>query len=128
MSRAHYSTLLYSFPTLPALIRDIIGYLVIVYFNIFNFIYPFIDRQNFILNTLIRVYIEGFNSNIDLVIILLVFILGELVIKGSYRNLIKVYKGYPSSRILLRLLGLILFNEVRKYIRFVLIEYNLENI
>ncbi len=76
-------------------------------------------------------YIKGFNSNIYLVIILLIFILRELVIKGSYRNPIKVYKGYLSSirsRILLKLLGLILFNKARKYIRFILIEYNLENI
>jgi hypothetical protein len=105
--------------------------LVTIYFNIFNFIYPFIDKQNFILDTLTRIYIEGFNSNTDSVIILLVFILGELVIEGSCRNPIEVYRGRPSgirSGILLRPPGLILFNKARKYIGFVLIEYDLENV
>jgi hypothetical protein len=101
------------------------------YFDTFNLLYPFIDRQTFFSDTLIRVRIEGFSSDIDLVIALLVFALGELVIKGSRGNPIKVHRGRPSSvrgRTLLSPLGLILFNEARKRIGFVLIEYDLENI
>ena len=54
------------------------------------------DRQNFISDTLTRVYIEGFNVDIDLVIALLVFALREIAIEGLGGNPIKVYKGRSS--------------------------------
>jgi hypothetical protein len=104
---------------------------MMAYFNTFNFIYPFINRQNFISNTLIRVHIKGFNSDIDLVIALLVFALRELVIEGSRENSIKVHEGRLSGvkgKTLSRPLGLALFNEARKRIGFVLIKCNLKHV
>jgi hypothetical protein len=106
-------------------------YLATAYFDIFNFIYPFIDRQIFTLNTLIRVYTKGFNYNTDFIIALLVFALGELAIKGSYTDLIRIYYGRLSGikgGTLLRPPGLTLFNKARKCIGFVLIGRNLENV
>lgn len=77
--------------TFPALTRDMMDRLATAYFDTFNFIYPFMDRQNFTSDTLTRVRIEGFNGDTDSVIALLVFALGELAIEGSRGNPIKVH-------------------------------------
>jgi hypothetical protein len=117
--------------TFPALTRDIMGRLAAAYFDTFNFIYPFMDRQNFISDTLTRVHTEGFNGDTDSVIALLVFALGELAIEGSRGNPIEVHKGRPSGvrgGTSLRPPGLALFNEARKRIGFVLTECDLENV
>jgi hypothetical protein len=117
--------------TFPALTGDMIDRLITVYFDIFNFIYLFIDKQDFISDTLTRVHIKGFNSDINLVIALLVFALGELAIESSRRNPIEVYQSRPSNirdRILSRPPGLVFFNKAKKCIGFVLTGCDLENI
>jgi hypothetical protein len=83
------------------------------------------------LDTLTKVYTEGFDSDLDSVITLLVFVLGEVVLEGSRGNLIEVFKGYPSSirgGTVQYPPGLVLFNKARKCIAFVLTDYDLENI
>ena len=117
--------------TFPLLIQDIIHQLATVYFNTFNLMYPFIDRQNFILDSLAKVYTEGFGVDLDSIITLLVFILGELAKDRSCGNPIEEYKGRPSGiwgGKALNPPGIALFNKARKYIGFVLTGYNLENI
>jgi hypothetical protein len=115
----------------PRLTRDIMHQLATAYFDTFNLIYPFMDRQNFISETLTKAHTEGFDSDPDSVIALLVFALGELAIDGSRGNPIEVYKGRPSGvrgGTASKPPGLALFNEARKRIGFVLTEYDLENI
>ena len=117
--------------TFPSLTQDMMHRLATAYFDTFNFIYPFMDRQNFISDTLTRVYTEGFDDDTDSVVALLVFALGELAIEGSRGNPTEVYKGRPSGvrgGTSLRPPGLVLFNEARKRIGFVLTECDLENV
>ena len=73
------------------------GRLATAYFDTFNFIYPFMDRQIFTSDILVRVRTEGFDGDTDSVIALLVFALGELAIEGSRGNPIEVYQGRPSG-------------------------------
>jgi hypothetical protein len=117
--------------TFPGLTREIMHQLATAYFDTFNFIYPFMDRQNFISDTLTKVYTEGFNGDTESVIALLVFSLGELAIEGSRGNPIEVYNGRASGvrgGTASKPPGLALFNEARKRIGFVLTECDLENV
>lgn len=117
--------------TFPRLTREIMHQLATAYFDTFNFIYPFMDRQNFISDTLSKVHTEGFSGDTDSVIALLVFALGELAIEGSRGNPIEVYKGRASGvrgGTASKPPGLAFFNEARKRIGFVLTECELENI
>jgi hypothetical protein len=117
--------------TFPDLTWETMHRLATSYFDTFNFIYPFMDRQNFISDTLVKVHTEGFNGDTDSVIALLVFALGELALLGSRGDPIDVYKGRPSGLrggTFERPPGLALFNEARKRIGFVLTECDLENV
>ena len=117
--------------TFPRLTRDIMHQLATAYFDTFNFIYPFMDRQNFISDTLAKVHTEGFNGDIDSVIALLIFALGELALEGHHGNPIETYKGRPSGvrgGTASKPPGLALFNEARKRIGFVLTDCELENV
>src|SRR5258706_3097168 len=101
------------------------------YFDSFNLLYPFMDRQNFLSDTLSKVHTEGFNGDTDSVIALLVFALGELALEGSYGPPINYHNGRPSGihgGTLDRPPGLALFNEARKRLGFVLTECDLENV
>ncbi|KAN0103432.1 hypothetical protein V8E51_011745 [Hyaloscypha variabilis] len=115
----------------PALTRDMMDRFATAYFDTFNFIYPFMDRQNFTSDTLPRVHAEGFNGDTDSVIALLVFALGEVAIEGSRGNPIEVHQGRPSGvrgGTSSRPPGLALFNEARKRLGFVLTGCALENV
>ncbi|CZR50703.1 related to acetate regulatory DNA binding protein FacB [Phialocephala subalpina] len=117
--------------TFPALTRDIMHRLATAYFDTFNFVYPFMDRQNFISDTLIKVYTEGFDGDPDSVIALLIFALGDLAIEGSRGQPISEGDGRSSGLrggSALRPPGLGLFNEARKRMGFVLTECDLENV
>ncbi|KAH7317260.1 hypothetical protein BKA65DRAFT_541989 [Rhexocercosporidium sp. MPI-PUGE-AT-0058] len=109
--------------TFPALTRNMMDRLATAYFDTFNFIYPFMDSQNFTSDTLTRAHTERFNGDTDSVIALLVFALGELAIEGSRGNPIKVHQGRPSGirgGTSSRPPRLALFNEARKRTGFVL--------
>jgi len=117
--------------TFPDLTYDAMVNLATAYFDHFNFIYPFMDRQNFISDTLMKVNSEGFNGDTDSVIALLVFALGEVAMEGTRGNPIDVYRNRPSGvrgGTLARPPGLGLFNEARKRIGFVLTDCDLENV
>jgi hypothetical protein len=117
--------------TFPALTREVMHRLATTYFDTFNFLYPFMDRQNFISDTLTRVHTEGFDGDIDSVIALLVFALGELTIEGSRGTPISSEKNRPSGvrgGSSQKPPGLALFNEARKRIGFVLTGCDLENV
>ena len=83
--------------TFPGLTRDVMHRLASSYFDTFNSLYPFMDRQNFISDTLTRVHSEGFDGGTDSILALLVFALGELAIECFRRTPIEIHKGRPSG-------------------------------
>ncbi len=101
------------------------------YFDTFNLIYPFMDRQNFISDTLAKVHSEGFNGDADSVIALLVFALGELALQGIRGNPVEVFNGRPSGvrgGTVEKPPGLGFFNEARARLGFVIANMELENV
>lgn len=116
--------------TFPTLGRDIMHRLSTAYFDSFNMLYPFMDRQNFLSDTLVRVYSEGFDGDVESVTALLIFALGEVAIEGSQGDSIHECNGRPSGvrgGSPHRPPGLALFNEARKRIGFCLTESEIEN-
>ncbi|CZS94569.1 related to acetate regulatory DNA binding protein FacB [Rhynchosporium agropyri] len=117
--------------TFPALTRDAMYRLTAAYFDTFNFLYPFMDRRTFESDTLAKVCSEGFDGDVDSVIALMIFCLGEVAIEGLTGNPIGEYKGLPSGirgGSDGRPPGLALFNEARKCLGFVLTDSELENV
>ncbi|KIN04082.1 hypothetical protein OIDMADRAFT_118497, partial [Oidiodendron maius Zn] len=117
--------------TFPTLTRDVMYRLATTYFNTFNLLYPLLDKETFVSDTLTKVYSEGFDSDTDSVIALLVFALGEIAIEGATGDPIEVYKGRRSGirgGNATKPPGLALFNEARKRIGFVLTDCELENV
>ncbi|TVY40986.1 hypothetical protein LOCC1_G003568 [Lachnellula occidentalis] len=117
--------------TFPGLTRDTMFRLATAYFDSFNLMYPFMDRQNFISDTLTKVQTEGFDGDTDSVVALMVFALGELALEGSQGKSIERHgtrasgvKGGTDKRPP----GLALFNEARKRMGFILTDCNLENV
>ncbi|RFU25649.1 hypothetical protein B7463_g10677, partial [Scytalidium lignicola] len=117
--------------TFPALSRDTMNHLATAYFDTFNLMYPFMDRQTFLSDTLSKVSVEGFDGDNDSVIALLVFALGELAIEGTQGKPINEHNGRPSGvrgGTTTKPPGLAFFNEARKRIGFTLTECDLENV
>ncbi|KAH8676761.1 hypothetical protein BGZ60DRAFT_468641 [Tricladium varicosporioides] len=117
--------------TFPTLTKDVMHRLATAYFDTFNLVYPFMDRQNFLSDTLSQVQTEGFSGDTDSVLALLVFALGELAIEGSRGHPIESHEGHASGvrgGTAIKPPGLALFNEARKRIGFVLTECDLENV
>ena len=117
--------------TFPSMTRERMLRLTTAYFDTFNFLYPFMDRQIFVFDTLFKVDSEGFNGDTDSVIALLVFSLGEVAIDGSRGQPISVYKGRPSGirgGSAIKPPGLGLFNEAMKGIGFVMTGCELESV
>lgn len=117
--------------TFPALNRDTMHRLTTAYFDSFNLLYPFMDRRTFESDTLARVSSEGFDGDVDSVIALMVFCLGELALEGlsgapiaSFNNVRSGLRGGSSTRPP----GLSLFNEARRCLGFVICEHQLENV
>ena len=117
--------------TFPSLTRGEMYRLSTSYFDTFNFIYPFLDRQNFLSDTLGRVLAEGFDGDSDSVIALLVFALGELAIEGARGDPIETYNGRQSGvrgGTAEKPPGLAYFNEARKRLGFVSSQCDLETV
>ncbi|PQE07987.1 hypothetical protein CJF30_00011332 [Rutstroemia sp. NJR-2017a BBW] len=119
--------------TYPALTREVMNRLADAYFDTFNFLYPFLDRQNFFSENLNKVYAEGFDGDKESVIALLVFALGELALKSSYGAPMETSSGQPSGirgggGVPDRPPGILLYNEARKQIGFVMAGCDLENV
>jgi len=117
--------------TFPALTQDVMYRLATAYFDTFNFLYPFMDRQYFLTTILVKVHSEGFNGDNESVLALLVFALGELSIEGSRGTPINSAAGHRSGirgGTQDRPPGLALFTEARRRIGFVLTQCELENV
>ncbi|KAA8576756.1 hypothetical protein EYC84_006820 [Monilinia fructicola] len=102
------------------------------YFDTFNFLYPFMDRQNFLSDTLTKVISEGFDGDMESVIALLIFALGDVAYEGARGNPVDIYRGRPSGirggSGSSRPPGLAFFNEAMKRIGCVFTECSLENV
>jgi hypothetical protein len=117
--------------TFPDLDYNTMHELATSYFDLFNLIYPFMDRQNFILNTLAKVHSEGFGIDAESVIALLVFALGELAEQGIRGDPIEIYNGRPRGLrggTLEKPHGLGLFNEARSRLGYVIADMELQNV
>ncbi|PQE27495.1 hypothetical protein CJF31_00009123 [Rutstroemia sp. NJR-2017a BVV2] len=119
--------------TYPVLTWEVMNRLANTYFDTFNLLYPFLDRQNFFSENLNKVYTEGFDRDKESIIVLLVFVLGELVLKSSYGAPIETSSSQPSGirgrgSIPDRLSGILLYNKARKQIGFVMTGCDLENV
>lgn len=117
--------------TFPELTKEVMAKLATSYFDTFNLIYPFMDRESFMSETLIKVHTEGFDADADSVLALLVLALGELAIAGSSGRPVDSYMGRPSGirgGNIERPPGLALFNEARKRIGFVYINCDLAGV
>ncbi|KAG4442313.1 hypothetical protein IFR05_002237 [Cadophora sp. M221] len=117
--------------TFPALTRDAMYRLTAAYFDTFNFLYPFMDRRTFESDTLVKVCSEGFDGDVDSVIALMIFCLGDVALEGQTGDPIGEYKGLPSGvrgGSNGRPPGLALFNEARKCLGFVVTDLELENV
>ncbi|KAH7305371.1 hypothetical protein BKA65DRAFT_543962 [Rhexocercosporidium sp. MPI-PUGE-AT-0058] len=118
-------------PTFPPLTRNAMYRLTTAYFDTFNFLYPFMDRRTFESDTLAKVCSGGFNGDVDSVIALMIFCLGEVSIEALIGNPISEFKGLPSG---VRggstgcPPGLALFNTARKCLGFVSTDCELENV
>ena len=100
------------------------------YFDVFNFLYPIIDRQWFNSSALTSIINEGFQEGTTSALVLLVFALGEVALTTSGVP-ISAYKGRPSGikgGTVDRPPGVSYFNEARKRMGFGLAEISLENI
>lgn len=117
--------------TFPALDKDVMSQLATSYFDTFNLLYPFMDRQYFMQNTLPKVHSEGFEGDNESVIALLIFALGELAMDGARGKSISSHGGRPSGirgGTATKPPGLALFTEARRRIGFVLTGCELENV
>lgn len=85
------------------------------------------DRRTFESDTLAKVISEGFDGDVDSVIALMIFCLGEVAIDGLSGSPISERSGVRGGSIS-RPPGLALFNEARKCLGFVLCEHELENV
>lgn len=117
--------------TFPDLDYNTMHELATSYFDTFNLIYPFLDRQNFISDTLTKVHSEGFDDDAESVIALLVFALGELAgqridgdpIDVSNRRHSGLRGGHSEKPP-----GIGLFNEARSRLGFVVADLELESV
>lgn len=92
------------------------------YFNTFNMLYPFMDREGFMTDIIPSVRSEGFDSDALSILALLVFALGEVAedcLEEPPRYGENSRERYP---------GIKLFNEARKRIGFVITHCELEHV
>ncbi|KAJ2897190.1 hypothetical protein MKZ38_004873 [Zalerion maritima] len=102
------------------------------YFDTFNFLYPLLDRQTFLSQTLPGVVSHSFSENITSTLAYLVFALGEVAMSCAHsETAARGHNGRPSGirgGTSDRPPGLAFFNEARKRMGFNLTECSLENV
>lgn len=101
------------------------------YFDTINLVYPVLDRESFMSDTLPSLFSTGFSEGMASTIAFLVFALGEVALAGSEGVPVYAHSGRPSgvkggSRE--EPPGLEMFNEARKRMGFSLAECSLENV
>ncbi|KAK3336255.1 hypothetical protein B0T19DRAFT_34219 [Cercophora scortea] len=101
------------------------------YFDCINLVFPVLDRQYFLSNTLSSLFNNGFGNDMQSTIAFLVFALGEVAIAGYGGLPVHAHNGRPSGikgGSKEHPPGLDMFNEARKRMGFNLTECSLENV
>jgi hypothetical protein len=102
------------------------------YFDTFNRVYPFIDRDYYFLNTLSVVVREGFGYDIETCLVLNVMTLGCMAVKAYQEGEFDTsqYAALPSLVIQIideDISGLSFFNEARKRVGFCLCDRDIQS-
>ncbi|KAB5530349.1 hypothetical protein GE09DRAFT_389426 [Coniochaeta sp. 2T2.1] len=117
--------------TIATLTWETMDRLAKAYFDTLNFLFPLVDRQAFLSETLPTIVRTGFDERMTSTVTLIVLALGELAESATDGIPIRIYNGRPSG---LRggtarePPGLALFNEARKRMGFNLTECSVENV
>lgn len=101
------------------------------YFDLYNFMYPLLDRRCFSAATISNAIATGFEDSAMSVLALLVLSLGEVAMTMSSGIPISIHKGRASGikgGTLDRPPGLAFFNEARKRMGFALTDVSVENV
>ncbi|KEY70077.1 hypothetical protein S7711_07862 [Stachybotrys chartarum IBT 7711] len=101
------------------------------YFDLYNFMYPLLDRRCFSAATISNVLATGFEDSAMSVLALLVLSLGEVAMTMPSGIPISIHKGRASGikgGTLDRPPGLAFFNEARKRMGFALTDVSVENV
>ena len=102
------------------------------YFNTFNVLFPLLDRDAFMNETVAPLLRDGYgDGDVNAVLALLVFALGQVAIEGVFERPISMINGQPSGfrgGTVDRPPGLAIFNEARRRLGFVGTQSNLENV
>lgn len=117
--------------TTPGLNWDNLHALSKAYFDTFNPIYPILDHQSFMTETLPSVFNDGFAASTTSAVAFIVFALGEVALAGFDGPPIHVYNGRASGvrgGRKGRPPGVEWFNEARRRMGFHFTEVNIENI
>lgn len=102
------------------------------FFNTFNVLFPLLNRDTFMNNTVAPLLRDGYSDgDINAVLALLVFALGQVAIEGVFERPVALVDGQPSGfrgGSVDRPPGLAIFNEARRRMGFVSSQTNLENV
>ena len=102
------------------------------YFNTFNVLFPLLNRDSFMNNTVAPLMRDGYSDgDVNAVLALLVFALGQVAIDGVFERPIALVDGQPSGfrgGSAERPPGLAIFNEARRRIGFIQTHTSLENV
>jgi len=102
------------------------------YFNTFNVLFPLLNKDSFMDNTVARLLRDGYgDGDVNAVVALLVFALGQVAMEGVFERPIALVDGQPSGfrgGTADRPPGLAIFNEARRRIGFISTHMSLENV
>ena len=102
------------------------------YFNTFNVLFPLLNRDTFMNKTVAPLLRDGYgDGDVDAVLALLVFALGQVAIEGVFDPPISVVGGQPSGfrgGTVDKPPGLATFNEARRRIGFISTQSSLQNL
>lgn len=102
------------------------------YFNTFNVLFPLLNRDHFMNETVAPLLRDGYaDGDVNAVLALLVFALGQVAIEGVFERPISLVDGQPSGfrgGDVEKPPGLAIFNEARRRIGFIATHSSLENV
>jgi hypothetical protein len=100
------------------------------YFNTFNVLFPLLNRDTFMNDTVAPLLRDGYkDGDVNAVLALLVFALGQVAIEGVFERPISLIDGQPSGfrgGTVDRPPGLAIFNEARRRLGFIISHTSLE--
>ncbi len=102
------------------------------YFNTFNILFPLLNREEFMNDTVAPLLRDGYSDgDVKAVLALLVFALGQVAVEGVFDPPVTLIDGQPSGfrgGSVDRPPGLAIFNEARRRLGFITTQTSLENV